>query len=128
MRLKPKDIKSWKAKHWTGYCDLCKEPLSLEDSVGDHNHQTGQMRGILHRRCNSLEGVITRALKRFGFQRHPKFLDELVAYSNSRRFAELHPTYRTSEEKKEKAKRRRKALNRQSTGEPNGKINKRRPT
>lgn len=108
MRLKSSQIKAWKAQNFTGFCDLCHEPLVLEEAVADHDHKTGQMRGVLHRRCNSLEGVIARGLKRFGFSSAPSFLKLNEYYAQATRFADtLHPTHRTPDEKKALAKKRR---------------------
>lgn len=108
MRLKPKDIKPWKAQHWSGFCDLCHEPLELDQAVADHDHSTGFMRGVLHPRCNSLEGVLSRGLKRFGFKSMPSFVLLTEYYNQARRFEGVyHPTFRTPEEKKLLAKKRR---------------------
>ena len=44
-----------------GICPICKEPLD-KNSAGseslclDHDHKTGEIRGILHLRCNLLLG------------------------------------------------------------------------
>jgi hypothetical protein len=109
-KLKYSDIKKWKAANYTGYCDLCKEPLKLEEAVADHCHKTGNMRGILHRRCNSLEGVISRGLVRFGFKSSPIFLAVLEEYyKTAKKYdGEIHPTYFTPDERKERAKARAK--------------------
>jgi hypothetical protein len=40
-----------------GLCDLCGKP-SLPGEVlrVDHNHETGETRGLIHQHCNSLLG------------------------------------------------------------------------
>ncbi|HCH6797455.1 TPA: hypothetical protein NK990_003902 [Vibrio parahaemolyticus] len=40
-----------------GKCALCKQPLSLDEAVADHDHSTGHIRSVLHGHCNRLEGV-----------------------------------------------------------------------
>ena len=39
---------------------------SLGDSVLDHNHDTGMVRGVIHRQSNSWLGKIENSWKRFG--------------------------------------------------------------
>lgn len=39
-----------------GVCALCKKPPTDEFLVVDHDHTTGQVRGLLHRLCNSMLG------------------------------------------------------------------------
>lgn len=42
-----------------GLCPICLEPLlELSDICIDHDHITGRVRGLLHRKCNMLVGVI----------------------------------------------------------------------
>ena len=37
-------------------CAACKEPLLLLESCMDHNHETGEVRGFIHHKCNLVEG------------------------------------------------------------------------
>lgn len=39
---------------------------NLEDAVLDHNHNTGMVRGVLHRQSNAWLGKIENSWKRFG--------------------------------------------------------------
>lgn len=44
-----------------GLCLICKQPLTLEGWGGpavDHCHDTGVVRGILHRSCNAAIGLL----------------------------------------------------------------------
>lgn len=41
-----------KLKSQNNLCDLCGQPLNLKKVSIDHNHDTGDTRGILHHRCN----------------------------------------------------------------------------
>ena len=47
-------------------CALCGKPGGFSQMVLDHDHGTGKIRGVCHRMCNSLEGGIINALKRYG--------------------------------------------------------------
>lgn len=44
-------------------CALCKQPLTLDAAVADHDHSTGHIRGICHSHCNRVEGVLNGWLK-----------------------------------------------------------------
>lgn len=57
-------------------CKLCKMPLDMEWRssllpVVDHNHKTGEVRGILHKRCNAALGM---------FNDDPVFLKQALDY------------------------------------------------
>jgi hypothetical protein len=49
-----------------GLCAICSVPLKIEFGLGkggtklcvDHNHQTGKVRGLLCKRCNTGLGVL----------------------------------------------------------------------
>jgi len=43
-------------------CGLCKLPLG-EDAYLDHNHETGELREFLHRKCNAGIGFLGDSLK-----------------------------------------------------------------
>ena len=38
-------------------CAICKTEVSLEDSAIDHNHGTGEFRGVLCKQCNRALGM-----------------------------------------------------------------------
>ncbi|MCK5923836.1 MAG: hypothetical protein KAG66_23075 [Methylococcales bacterium] len=47
-------------------CSICRNVLAAKDSVMDHDHDTGVVRGIVHRSCNRSEGYalqLTRFMK-----------------------------------------------------------------
>jgi hypothetical protein len=54
-----------------GKCDICRTDITLMDSAIDHNHDTGEFRGVLCKRCN-------RALGLFGDS--PEVLRNAVNY------------------------------------------------
>jgi hypothetical protein len=41
-----------------GLCALCKEPLGEKTPHIDHNHATGEVRGLLHNNCNIAIGLL----------------------------------------------------------------------
>jgi hypothetical protein len=110
-RLKSTEVSDYRSKllaEQKGKCALCNELIDLGEAVLDHNHKTGEVRAVLHRGCNSMEGKITNNLARNKIT--PKRLHEIL-----RRYEEyiassqgvLHHTHRTPEEKKELIKKRR---------------------
>lgn len=52
-------------KEQRGICPLCTKDIELKDAVLDHLHSNGRVRAVLHRNCNSGEGKIHNAIKRF---------------------------------------------------------------
>lgn len=53
-------------------CPICGEKIDVStkgrgsDYALDHCHATGEVRGVLHRACNSAEGKIRHAVSRWG--------------------------------------------------------------
>lgn len=41
-----------------GACPVCDKPIEAEDSAIDHNHKTGEVRGILCKTCNRALGLL----------------------------------------------------------------------
>jgi len=87
-------------------CALCggqfgtKAPL---DPVLDHNHQTGAVRGVLHRGCNSLLGKVENNAPRYGVRDVLAFCGGLANYLRKHMTnvtGYLHPSHRTEEEKR----------------------------
>lgn len=96
-------------KEQMGLCALCYEPIEPGKAVLDHCHRTGQIRSVLHRGCNSLEGIIQNNLARnlITPERLARILDNLIAYQTQLKPI-LHSTHRTPEERKVRAKKRAK--------------------
>lgn len=87
-----------------GVCCLCKEPIDLEipkEGILDHDHATGEIRGVLHRWCNGqlgkVEGAATRA-KRGGTMIH--WLANAVDYIQNGKSGLMYPSHKTEVEKK----------------------------
>ena len=92
-----------------GLCALCSEPIETGKAVLDHDHKTGLIRGVLHRGCNALEGNITNALPRnlITPERLRAIFENWERYHSTPKPL-LHPTHRTAEERKIRAKKRAK--------------------
>jgi hypothetical protein len=41
-----------------GTCPVCDKAVSPDDSAIDHNHDTGDVRGIIHKTCNRALGML----------------------------------------------------------------------
>ena len=54
-----------------GCCAICKCEVALIDSAIDHNHDTGEFRGVLCKQCNRALGM---------FRDNPKILENAVEY------------------------------------------------
>lgn len=109
MRLTAKTLKTWREARLDvtgGKCELCGLPVRPTDpAVGDHDHKTGQMRGVLHRSCNALLGNIENNKARYGLRDMTQLalmLRGVVPYIMLRRPDDtpLYPTHRTDEEKR----------------------------
>lgn len=67
------DKKWWKEHKWKvivmdqqkGICPICRNPLDGKINI-DHDHKTGNVRGILHPECNLLVGHVETSYKNVG--------------------------------------------------------------
>ena len=50
-------------------CGLKIDPTIKGEAVCDHDHNTGQVRGVLHRSCNAALGKMDNAVGRWGAKR-----------------------------------------------------------
>ena len=65
IQQRRKEIRDRLYQKQGGCCGLCHRHIEPKDAVLDHDHSTGKVRAVLHRGCNSLEGKMTNAIKRF---------------------------------------------------------------
>lgn len=113
-------------KQQGGACLICKKPIDVKtvgrssDYALDHSHSTGEVRGVLHRSCNSSEGKVRHAVTRWGAkssveQDVVEYLEGLTLYLREcldgvRSTGMLYPNHKTKEEQAEATKlKRRKA-------------------
>lgn len=106
-RQQVKDYRELTLQQQNNKCALCGLDLELKDTVLDHNHKTGYIRGALHRFCNTYLGALENNIARNKIT--PEQLEGImrnaIQYINSSHNI-LHPTYRTPEEKRAQAKKR----------------------
>lgn len=119
MRLKTSEVREYRLKtlEEQGYhCALCGEPLEAAEAVLDHDHKSGYVRGVLHRGCNALEGKIANslAMNKISAERLQSILNNYIFYTNQHHTV-LHPTHRTPEEKRLRAKKRRSRATKRRT-------------
>lgn len=115
-------MRSWTIGHLKtkqgGLCAICSKPIELavmgnkSDYVVDHCHETGEIRGVLHRSCNAAEGKVANAAGRWGakstrYEDIIPFLRQLVDYlerSQTQGTGLMYPDHKTPEEKAAKAR------------------------
>lgn len=104
-----------------GKCGICGERIDItvmgkaSNYVVDHDHTTGEIRGVLHRSCNAAEGKVANAAGQWGAKsmRYVDilvFLKKLVHYLENSGSGMMYPDHKTPEQKKDAALlKRRKA-------------------
>jgi len=76
-------------------CPLCEKPIHPFDAALDHDHETGQIRGVLHLTCNSFEGMVKHKFRRSGVHKKTdliQYLINLINYLQRDQYDILHPT------------------------------------
>ena len=97
-----------------GLCPLCGEEIDLKikgEGVIDHDHDTGQIRGILHRSCNAAEGKISNAAARWGaksalYSDIIPYLESVVEYLRKPASNFIYPMHKTADDKREERNRK----------------------
>jgi hypothetical protein len=89
-------------------CALCGMAIDLTEKGGmvvDHDHDTGRVRGALHRSCNSGEGRVANAAGRWGaksmqYSAIIPWLERLLVYLRKEPTDFIYPTHQTEDEKR----------------------------
>lgn len=121
--VKQKDLKAWAREYLLtqqhGLCPLCRttiDHMNPKDMVVDHDHKTGEIRGVLHRSCNAGEGKIMGAVARWGVGAGAKlpdcirWLENLLSYLKKQHTGRMYPGAKTEEEREEAARLSRNKL------------------
>lgn len=113
QKLKNSEIALLRAQLLTeqqGLCALCLEMIEDGKAVLDHCHETGQIRAVLHRGCNAMEGIVKNNMRRnlMTLERMQNFLARIAWYQSQLKPV-LHPTHKSPEERKQRAKKRAQA-------------------
>lgn len=91
-----------------GLCPLCKQPIDLRikgEGAIDHDHDTGEIRGVLHRSCNAAEGKVANAAGKWGAKSMKyaaiiPWIRNLLEYLESPGTGLMYHTHLTEEEKR----------------------------
>ena len=101
-----------------GVCPICEQKINQSvrgrssDYVVDHCHETGEIRGVLHRSCNAAEGKVANAAGRWGAKSTKysdiiPYLKRMVSYLEKAQITStgmMYPDHKTPEQKAEKVK------------------------
>lgn len=123
-KLSKAQLRTWALGHLrtkqNGLCPLCGRPIETgkqqgnkTDYVVDHNHITGEIRAVLHRSCNRVEGIVFQGVGRWGaggldYEKVVPFTERLVEYWKCPGTGLMYPTHKTAEESKAAALQKRR--------------------
>jgi len=90
-----------------GLCLLCKCRIDLsipKEGCLDHDHESGEVRGVLHRSCNAAEGKVANAAGRWGakgmsYELIVPWLENLLAYYKGAGTGYMYPGHKSPEQK-----------------------------
>lgn len=122
IKLSRSAMRSWTIGHLKtkqgGNCAVCKKSINLQvmgnksDYVVDHCHETGVIRGVLHRSCNASLGKLDNAVGRWGCKSMkyediiPYLRNVLEYYDNCQAnpMNLIYPDYKPPEQQAEKVR------------------------
>lgn len=109
-------------KEQGGICPLCELPIETTRVAGtrtdyalDHCHETGVVRGVLHRSCNGALGKLDNAIGRWGaksmqYSAIVPYLERVLEYYKREPYPYIYPTHKSPEERAEAARVRRNQM------------------
>lgn len=114
LRKVPRSMqRSWMVRHLKneqdGKCPLCGFVIDITEKgegVVDHDHDTGEIRGVLHRSCNAAEGKIANAAARWGAKSGAytdiiAYLERVVTYLKQPGTGMMYYSHQTPDEKRD---------------------------
>ena len=123
IKLSRSSMRAWTIGHLRskqdGLCAVCKKPISLQvmgnksDYVVDHCHESGLIRGVLHRSCNAALGKLDNAVGRWG-AKSMKYEDIIPYLRNVLEYYDdcaenpinlIYPDHKSDEQNQELAKK-----------------------
>lgn len=123
-RITKSEIQTVRLRQWVKQdkiCLLCKGEIVRENTVLDHDHDTGECRGVLHRGCNALLGKLENGRAINGLQDQEaweNWLSNVAEYIKGAKMDILHPSHKTEEEKR--LLRNRRAVKRRRVNKAKG--------
>lgn len=119
-------------------CPLCDSKINVavqghkSDYCLDHNHETGEVRAVLHRSCNSAEGKILNAAGRWGaksvtYAAVIPYLETLLNYwktHDGKGTGMMYPDHKTPEQKRDALNKKRREANAKKRMQDQLKANK----
>lgn len=118
-KLKRTEVNAFKQglhKKQKGVCPLCLRelPKELSKCALDHNHETGEVRGLLHMGCNKVEGSVYHAMATWGglgkdYTKAIPFLERLSEYMKSAGEGVIYHLHKSPEEVAEATRKRNNA-------------------
>jgi hypothetical protein len=88
-------------------CAVCKLPIDTSikgEGVLDHNHTTGEIRGVLHRSCNAAIGKVDHAVGHWGsksmdYANIIPYLQKILDYYKQPGCGVMYALHKTADEK-----------------------------
>lgn len=109
---------SWKLRHVQevqgGVCPVSLRKFDrteMKDWCIDHDHITGEIRGVLYRSANAVEGKVKNAVARWGgtgedYSKIIPYLERVIAYLKQPGTGMMYAMHKTADEKKDDRNRK----------------------